>query len=181
MTQRDNHPSPLASVRLRQPMHGVWCRAWSVRRGQKRQPLFCCWHLLKSISNEYIVSRRQCVSSHYVVCDSLQPQGLQHVRFPCPSLCPRPASANAGDPGSIPGLGRSPGEGNNHPVQYSWVFLVAQLVKKPPPMWETWVQSLGFLGNPMDRGACWATVHGVNWATSTFRDIGQHFFLFFCF
>ena len=45
--------------------------------------------------------------------------------------------ANAGDMGSIPGLGRSPGEGNGNPFQYS------------------------SLGNPMDRGAWWATVHQV--------------------
>ena len=45
--------------------------------------------------------------------------------------------ANEGDTGSIPGLGRSPGEGNGNPLQYS------------------------YLGNPMDRGAWWATVHGV--------------------
>ena len=44
---------------------------------------------------------------------------------------------NAGDPGSIPGLGRSPGEGNGNPVQYSC------------------------LENPMDGEAWWATVHGV--------------------
>ena len=47
--------------------------------------------------------------------------------------------ANAGDArdeSSIPGSGRSPGEGNGNPLQYSC------------------------LGNPMDRGACWATVHG---------------------
>ena len=44
---------------------------------------------------------------------------------------------NAGDPGSIPGLGRSPGEGNGYPLQYS------------------------FLENPIDRGSWWATVHGV--------------------
>ena len=44
---------------------------------------------------------------------------------------------NAGDPGSIPGLGRSPGEGNGNPLQYSC------------------------LENPMDRGAWGATVHGV--------------------
>ena len=44
---------------------------------------------------------------------------------------------NEGDPGSIPGLGRSPGEGNGNPLQYSC------------------------LENPMDRGAWWATVHGV--------------------
>ena len=44
---------------------------------------------------------------------------------------------NAGEPGLIPGLGRSPGEGNGNPVQYSC------------------------LENPMDTGAWWATVHGV--------------------
>ena len=45
--------------------------------------------------------------------------------------------ANAGDKGSIPGSGRSPGEGNGNPLQYSC------------------------LGNPMDRGTLWARVHGV--------------------
>ena len=44
---------------------------------------------------------------------------------------------NAGDQGSVPGLGRSPGEGNGNPLQYSC------------------------LENPMDRGTRWATVHGV--------------------
>ena len=47
------------------------------------------------------------------------------------------SACSAGDPGSIPGSGRSPGEGNGNPLQYSC------------------------LGNPMDRGAWWATVHGV--------------------
>ena len=47
------------------------------------------------------------------------------------------SACNAGDPGSIPGLGRSPGEGNGNPLQYSC------------------------LENPMDRGAWRATVHGV--------------------
>ena len=45
---------------------------------------------------------------------------------------------NAGDPGSIPGSGRSPVEGNGNPLQYCC------------------------LGNPKDRGAWWATVHGVS-------------------
>ena len=45
--------------------------------------------------------------------------------------------ANAGDVGLIPGLGRSPGEGNDNPFQYSC------------------------LGNLMDRGAWWATVHRI--------------------
>ena len=47
------------------------------------------------------------------------------------------STCNAGDPGSIPGLGGSPGEGNGNPLQYSC------------------------LENPMDRGAWQATVHGV--------------------
>ena len=52
------------------------------------------------------------------------------------------SACNAGDLGSIPGLGRSPGEGNSNPLQYSC------------------------LENPMDRGAWWATLHGVTkrWA-----------------
>ena len=44
---------------------------------------------------------------------------------------------NAGDPGFIPGLRRSPGEGIGYPPQYSWAFLVAQMVKNLPAMWET--------------------------------------------
>ena len=47
------------------------------------------------------------------------------------------SACNAGDPGSIPGSGRCPGEGNGNPLQYSC------------------------LENPMDRGAWQATVHGV--------------------
>ena len=46
---------------------------------------------------------------------------------------------NAGDPGSIPGLGRSTGERIGYPLQDSWASLVAQLVKNLPAMWETWV------------------------------------------
>ena len=51
---------------------------------------------------------------------------------------------HAGDRSSIPGLGRSSGEGLGYPLQYSWASLVAQLVKNPPAMWETWVWSLGW-------------------------------------
>ena len=46
---------------------------------------------------------------------------------------------NAGDPSSIPGSGRSAGEGIGYPLEYSWASLVAQLVKNPLAMWETWV------------------------------------------
>ena len=61
--------------------------------------------------------------------------------FPRSSVGKESAS---GDLGLILGLGRSPGEGIGYPLQYSWVSLVAQLVKNPPAMWETWVPSLGW-------------------------------------
>ena len=51
----------------------------------------------------------------------------------------------------IPGLGKSAGEGIGYPLQYSWASLVAQLVKNPPAMLETWVQSLGW-GDPLEEG-----------------------------
>ena len=54
------------------------------------------------------------------------------------------SACSAGDPGSIPGLGRSPGEGNGNPLQYSWASLVAQMVKNLPAVQETQVRSLGW-------------------------------------
>ena len=59
-----------------------------------------------------------------------------NVGFPGGSMVKNPP-ANAGDVGLIPGLGRSPGEGNGNPLQYSC------------------------LENPMDKGAWQATVHGA--------------------
>ena len=56
------------------------------------------------------------------------------------------SACNAGDPGSVPGLGRSPGEGNGNPLQYSC------------------------LENPMDRGTGQATVHGVAKSWTRMRD-----------
>ena len=44
----------------------------------------------------------------------------------------------------IPGWRRSAGEGIGYPLQYSWAFLMAQLVKNPPAMQETWARSLGW-------------------------------------
>ena len=54
------------------------------------------------------------------------------------------SACKAGDPGSIPGSGSSHGEGMGFPLQYSWTSLVAQMVKNPPAMQETWAQSLGW-------------------------------------
>ena len=51
----------------------------------------------------------------------------------------------------MPVLGRSPGEGISYPLQYSWTSLVAQMVKNPPAMQETWVRSLGW-EDPLEEG-----------------------------
>ena len=56
----------------------------------------------------------------------------------------------AGDPGLIPGSGRSTGEGIGS-LQYSWACLVTQLVKNPPAMQETWVRSLSW-EDPLEKG-----------------------------
>ena len=74
-------------------------------------------------------------------------------------------------PGSVPGLGKSTGEGKGYPLQYSWIFLVIQLVKNLPAMQETWIGSLGW-EDPLEKGKAthssilawripWTTVHGV--------------------
>ena len=70
--------------------------------------------------------------------------------FPCGSAG-KESACNARDPGSIPGLGRSAREGIGYPLQYSWASLVAQLVKNPPAMRETWVRTLGW-EDPLAKG-----------------------------
>ena len=72
------------------------------------------------------------------------------VGFPG-SSAGKESACNAGDPGSIPGSGRFPGEGIGHPFQYSLASLVAQIVKNPPAMWDTWVRSLGW-EDPLEEG-----------------------------
>ena len=51
----------------------------------------------------------------------------------------------------IPESGRSPGEGIGYPLQYFWASIVAQLVKNPPAIWETWVLSLDW-EDPVEKG-----------------------------
>ena len=97
---------------------------------------------------------------------------MYYEGFPHSSVS-KESACNIGDPRSIPGLGRWPGEGVGYPLWYSWASLVAQLVKNLPAMWETWVPSLGWEDpleegmtthssilawiTPMDRGAWWAS------------------------
>ena len=66
------------------------------------------------------------------------PRYLLNVSFPV-STAGKESTCNAGDPSSIPGSGRSPGKGIGYPFQYSWASPVAQMVKNPPSMRETWV------------------------------------------
>ena len=56
--------------------------------------------------------------------------------FPHSSVC-KESACNSGDPGLIPGLGRSPGEGIGYLLQYSWASFMAQLVKNLPAILET--------------------------------------------
>ena len=67
--------------------------------------------------------------------------------------------ANARDPGSVPGSGRSPGVGIGYPHQYSWASLMAQRVKNLPAMWETWIQSLGWKDPPGKEMATDPSIH----------------------
>ena len=61
------------------------------------------------------------------------------------------STCKAGDPGSIPGSGRSTGEGIGYPLQYSWASLMVQLIKNLPAMWENWVGSLDW-EDPLEKG-----------------------------
>ena len=80
----------------------------------------------------------------------LKQQNWKILGFP-DSSAGRESTCNAGDPDSIPGSGRSTGEGIGYPLQYSGTSLVAQLVKNLPAMQVTWVQSLGWEG-PLENG-----------------------------
>ena len=61
------------------------------------------------------------------------------------------STCNAGDPGSIPGLGSPTGEGIGYILQCSWASLVAQLVKNPPAPQETPVRFLSW-DDPLEKG-----------------------------
>ena len=75
---------------------------------------------------------------------------LASSNFPDSSVG-KESACNAGDPGLIPGLGISSGEGIGYLLQNCWTSLLAQLVKNLPTMWETWVQFLGW-EDPLGKG-----------------------------
>ena len=90
-----------------------------------------CWYLLP----EFLIK--------YPVLDMFI-FNLFHIDFGVlpDSSVDKESACKAGDPGSIPGLGRSTGEWIGYSLQYYWASLVALLVKNPPTMQETWVLSL---------------------------------------
>ena len=72
------------------------------------------------------------------------------VSFPR-SSAGKESTCYVGEPGSIPGSGRSPGEGVGYPLQYSWASLETQAVKNLPAMQETPIQFLG-QEDPLEKG-----------------------------
>ena len=102
----------------------------------------------------YLLSLSQSIIVSLSFKDCFEPLQIDwftiNYGFPCSSVG-KESACNAGDPSLSPGSGRSAGEGTGYPLQYSWAFLVAQLVKNLPTMWETWVRSLSW-ENPLEKG-----------------------------
>ena len=96
-----------------------WRRGQNKKKRENSVNIYC--ECICTEYRKYVISFIQCIASK---------------GFPSGSDC-KASVCNAGDPGLIPGLGRSPGEGNGSPLQYSC------------------------LENAMDRGAWQVTIHGV--------------------
>ena len=103
------------------------------------------WEELASVLQRVNIQRHTFTEVHHSHSSGLFPD----------SSVGKESAYDAGDPCSIPGSGRSPGEGIGYPLQYTWASLVAQLVRNPPAVWETWVWSLGW-EDPLEK---WETTH----------------------
>ena len=142
-----------------------------------RTAIFACWkhtqvqeHFRESIPPEHDKWLHECfiLSSHYIFPPCLKGHRIKignvnyrqkamfigwyssSMGFPG-SSAGKESACNAREPGSVPELGRSAGEGIGYPLQYSWASLVAHLVKNLPAMQETWVWSLGW-EDPLEKG-----------------------------
>ena len=91
------------------------------------------------------------LSKNFIKFIPISSRTFQHGDVDLIAQLVKKSACNAGDPSSIPGSGRSAGEGIGYPLQYSWASLVAQLVKNLPAMRETWVRSLGWK-DPLEKG-----------------------------
>ena len=90
--------------------------------------------------------------------------------LPC-SSAGKESACKAGDPSSIPGLGRFPGEAKGYPLQYSWASQVAQTVKNLPARQEIPVQLLGW-EDPLEKGK---TTHSnfLAWVIPSTEEPGE--------
>ena len=88
----------------------------------------------------------------------VQFKGKEFEGFPDSSVS-KESACSLGDFVSIPGSGRSPGEGIAYTLQYSWASLVAQLLKNLPAMQETWVRSVGWEDSPGEEGKSYPLQH----------------------
>ena len=109
---------------------------------------FCAWEGRVSHTHQWLLRGRRKGEGGEGWEESLR--GLQPPRSHFPhSSVGKESTCNAGDLGSIPGLGRSPREGNGNPLHYSC------------------------LENPVDRGAWWATVHRVAWSRTRLKQLSM--------
>ena len=156
--------------------------------GQRSPVGYSPWGLKESDVTELLSMRGARAHTHtHTHTHILTIARIQWLLYPCNcknvllwlpgSSVGKEFACNAGNPGLIPGLGRSLGEGIGYPLQYSWASLVAQTVKNLPEMQETWVWFLDWENSleegmaihssilvwriPMDRGAWQVAVHGV--------------------
>ena len=104
-----------------------------------------CFFFPKSLGKKILHTLPRIIFSHPNLACSLTPAVIRSPGFPGGSEV-KVSASNAGDPGSIPGSGRSPGEGSGNPLQYSC------------------------LENPMDGEAWWATVDGVTKSRTRLGD-----------
>ena len=131
--------NPWGSKRLRQDL------------ATKQQQQMCVFtHILRltikmlmfqnvNYSLKYIILKDYCFCVHLSLVCFFRNLWRRTVFWGFPdSSVGKESTCNAGDPGSIPGSGRSHGEGIGYPLQYSWASLVAQLVRNTPEMQETW-------------------------------------------
>ena len=121
--------------------------------------MVCYRNIIVTKSSKYVIASH---SRHTLVLH------LQKVkdRF-LPGGCPggsagKESTCNAGNPNSIPGSGRSDWEGIDYPLQDSWASLMAQLVKNPPAMQETWVGKILLIREWLSTPVFWSgEFHGL--------------------
>ena len=104
-------------------------------------------HLFQFLSFLPSSTPKPALMASWFIISGLCNKIIQFLGFPG-SSAGKESAYNSGDPRSIPGSGRSAGEGIGCPLQYSWASFVAQLVKNLPAMWETWVLIPGLERSP---------------------------------